>query len=50
MANLSAKFDKEIHNGLDFIVFTSLFRYLSIVSLTFDPCTSKSMGPSSHNG
>ena len=40
MVNMSAKFDKEIHNSLFAIVFTSLFpyiiRYLSIVTLTFD--------------
>ena len=36
MANMSAKFDKEIHNGLVSIVFTSLFPYMSIVTLTFD--------------
>ena len=33
MVNKSAKFDKEIHNGL---VFTSLFPYMPIVTLTFD--------------
>ena len=36
MANMSAKFDKEIHNGLVSIVFTSLFPYMPIVTLTFD--------------
>ena len=36
MANMSAKFDKEIHNGLVSTVFTSLFPYMSIVTLTFD--------------
>ena len=34
MANISAKFDKEEHNGLLSIGFTSLFP--SIVTLTFD--------------
>ena len=33
---LSAKFDEEAHNGLVSIVFTSLFPYMSIVTLTFD--------------
>ena len=36
MANMSAKFDKEIQNVLVSIVFTSLFPYMSIVTLTFD--------------
>ena len=36
MVNMSAKFDKEAHNGLVSIVFTSLFPYMSIVTLTFD--------------
>ena len=36
MANMSAKFDEEAHNVLVAIVFTSLFLYLSIVTLTFD--------------
>ena len=36
MANICAKFDQEVHNGLVSIVFTSLFRYMSIVTLTFD--------------
>ena len=36
MANMCAKFDQEAHNGLVSIVFTSLFRYMSIVTLTFD--------------
>ena len=36
MANISAKFDKEIHNGLVSILFTNLFQYMSIVILTFD--------------
>ena len=34
--NMSTKFNKEIHNGLVSIVFTSLFPYMSIVTLTFD--------------
>ena len=36
MVNMSAKFDQEAHNGLDSIVFTSLFPYMFIVTLTFD--------------
>ena len=36
MANMSAKFDQEAQNGLVAIVFTSLFPYMSIVTLTFD--------------
>ena len=36
MANMSAKFDEEAHNGLVCIVFTSLSLYVSIVTLTFD--------------
>ena len=36
MVNMSAKYDKEIHNGLVSIMFTSLFLYMSIVTLTFD--------------
>ena len=36
MVNMSAMFDKEIHNGLVSIMFTSLFPYMSILTLTFD--------------
>ena len=36
MAYISAKFDEEAHNGLVSIAFTSLFQYMSIVTLTFD--------------
>ena len=36
MVNMSAKFDQEIYNGLVSILFTSLFPYMSIVTLTFD--------------
>ena len=36
MVNISAKFDEEIHNGLVSILFTNLFPYMSIVTLTFD--------------
>ena len=36
MVNMSAKFDKEIHNSLVSIVFTSLFPYISLVTLTSD--------------
>ena len=35
-ANMYAKFDEEAHSGLVSIVFTSLFPYMSIVTLTFD--------------
>ena len=36
MANMYVTFDEEAHNGLVFILFTSIFPYLSIVTLTFD--------------
>ena len=36
MANTSLKFDKEAHNSLVAIMFTSLFPYMSIVTFTFD--------------
>ena len=36
MVNISAKFDEEIHNGFVAIMFTSLFPYMYIVTLTFD--------------
>ena len=36
MANMYAKFDENEHSGLVSIVFTSLFPYMSIVTLTFD--------------
>ena len=36
MAKMSAKFDEEAHNGLVAIVFTTLFPYMSIVTLIFD--------------
>ena len=41
---MSAKYDKEIHNSLVSIMFTSLFPYMSIVTLTFDLWPSKSIG------
>ena len=44
MVNMSAKFDKDIHNGLVSIVFTSLFPYMSIVTLTFDLWPTKLTG------
>ena len=44
MVNMSAKFDKEIHNGLVSIMFTSLFPYMPIVTLTFDLWPPKSIG------
>ena len=34
MAYMSAKFDQEAQNGLVSIMFTSLFPYMSIVTLT----------------
>ena len=37
MANMSVKFDQEAHKGLVAIVFTSIFPYMFIVTLTFDP-------------
>ena len=36
MINMFAKFNKQMQNGLVSIVFTSLFPYMSIVTLTFD--------------
>ena len=36
MVDMSDKFNEEAHNGLVFIMFTSLFPYMSIVTLTFD--------------
>ena len=36
MVNMSAKFDEEAHNGLVSIVFTNLFPYISIMTLTSD--------------
>ena len=36
MANMCAKFDEEEHHGLVSITFTSLFPYMSIVTLTSD--------------
>ena len=36
MANMSANFDEEVHNGLVYIMFTSLLPYMCIVNLTFD--------------
>ena len=36
MVDMSAELEEEAHNGLVFIVFTSLFPYTSIVTLTFD--------------
>ena len=36
MVYMSAKFYQEAHNGLVAIMFTSLFQYKSIVTLTFD--------------
>ena len=35
MANMYAKFDEEAHISLVSIWFTSLFQYMSIVTLTF---------------
>ena len=36
MPNMSAKFYQKAHNGWVSIMFTSLFPYMSIVTLTFD--------------
>ena len=36
MVNMSSKFGEEAHNGLVLILFTSLFLYMSIVTLNFD--------------
>ena len=44
MANMPAKFDEETHKGLVSIMFTSLFPYKSIVTLTFDLWPPKSIG------
>ena len=44
MPNMSAKFDQEAHKGLVSIVFTSLFLYMSIVTLTFDLWPPKPIG------
>ena len=41
MVDISVRFDEEIHNSLVSIVFTSLSPYMSIVTLTFRPLTSK---------
>ena len=45
MANMSAKFDEEAHSSLVSIVFTSLLRYMSIVTLTFHLWPPKSKWP-----
>ena len=44
MAIISTKFDQEAHIGLVAVVFTNLFPYISIVTLTFDLWPSKSIG------
>ena len=44
MANLYAKYDGEAHNGLVSILSTSLFLYMSIMTLTFDLWPPKSIG------
>ena len=44
MVNMSDKFDQEAPNGLVAIVSTSLFPYMSIVSLIFDSWPPKSIG------
>ena len=49
MVNMSAKFDEEAHNGLVSIVLTSLFLYMSIVTLNFDLWPPKTLGLFSHN-
>ena len=44
MANMYAKFDEKAHNGLASILFTSLFQYMCIVTLTFDLWSPKLIG------
>ena len=44
MVNMSAKFDEEAHNGLVSNMLTSLFLYLSVVTLNFDMWHPKSIG------
>ena len=44
MANMSAKFGKEAHDGLVSFAFTRLFPYMSIMTLTFDLWRTKSIG------
>ena len=44
MANLYAKYDGEAHNGLVSSLFTSLFPYMSFVTLTFDLWPPKLIG------
>ena len=41
--NMSVKFDEEVHNSLVSISFTSLFLYMSIVTLNFDLYPPKSI-------
>ena len=48
MVNMSAKFDKEAHNSSVYMMFKSLFLYMSIVTLTSD--LQNQLGPSSHYG
>ena len=47
MINMSAKFE-EVNNSIVFILFTSLFPYMTIVTLTFDLRPPKSIGPFPH--
>ena len=44
MVNMSAKFDEEAHNGLVSIMYNRLFPYMSLVTLTFDLWSLKSIG------
>ena len=44
IVNTSANFDEEAHNGYVSMLFTSLFPYLSIVTLTFNLWPPKSKG------
>ena len=44
MVKMSTKFDEEAHNGLVSILFTSLFLYMSTVTLIFDLRPQKSIG------
>ena len=47
MANMQADFDGEAYNGLVSILFTSLFPYMSTVTLTSD--LQNQYGSSSHH-
>ena len=44
LANMPTKFDEDAHSGLVSIVFTNLFPYMSIVTLTLDLWPPKLIG------